>query len=166
MTIALWRELGIVIGTTLVVCAVFSVRLLPRGHERRLRVSGSAFGKNVLICLPLAIIGWAAGYLTGLSRQPAVTAAIPAILTLAGALFAYVSLSRLNEAPFVALGVSVFAITVIMSTAQYSSFREKERLVRLLYLSEQERTVRIRRANMDLPDDIPPWIISDEPSAK
>lgn len=165
MTAMLWRELGAVILAVSIICGLFSVRLVPSG-TRRLQISWLAFGKNLLVSLPLSIIGWSAGYLTGLSREPVAAAAIPAILTLAGALFGYISLKKLSDAPFVALGVSLFAITVVMSTAQYSAARETERFRHLLLLSEQERVVRLRRANMDLPENIPGWITGDQQSEK
>jgi len=166
MTLILWRELGTLIVAVIVLCGIFSIRPVPVGGGTALRLSPLAFGKNLLVSLPLAIIGWASGYLTGLSREPAAAAAIPAILTLAGSLFAYLSLKRLQDAPYIALGASVFAITVVMSTAQYSAAREGERFTRLLVLSEQERIVRTRRANMDLPPDIAPWITGDQPAGK
>jgi hypothetical protein len=156
-----WEAITVLIVALLVSLAL-SIRRRSDGRVSRLALSGSDFAAYAGICGPLATIAFATGFLTGFSRQPAVTAAIPAILTLLGGIFAYIAAAHPAARAPMAAGVVLFSIVLVVSTNFYSSVREGERMKRLLMLSEQERLVRIRRENMDLPPEFPSWILSGE----
>jgi hypothetical protein len=150
--------LAIVAALTLV-CAI---RWSKVGGTTRVGFSPEAWVAFVGVCVPLAAIAFATGYLTGFSRQPAVTATIPAILTLLGGVFAYVSAAHPNSRGPMAAGIVMFALILVLTTNYYSTVRETERVKRLLILAEQEKVIHVRRKNMDLPDDFPDWILSGE----
>ncbi|SDB16600.1 hypothetical protein [Bauldia litoralis] len=143
---------------------LFSIRLVPINGVTRLSFARDRFLAFAGIAVPLAVVAFATGYLTGLSRQPAVTATIPAVLTLIGGVFAYVSAARPEARAPMGLGIILFALILVLSTNYYSAARESGRLGRLLLLSEQEKMITTRRANMNLQTDFPAWMLTGEPS--
>ena len=158
----LLREAAAALILAFAVSLVCSIRWSRPNGAVRPTARGSDLMAYAGICVPLTAIAFATGFLTGFSRQPAVTATIPAILTLLGGIFAYVTAARPSANGPIAVGVVLFSMVLIFSTNYYSSVREDERVKRLLILSEQERVVRFRRENMDLPEEFPDWILFGE----
>jgi hypothetical protein len=158
----LLREAAFVLLVALAASFVFSIRWREKRGAARPVLDVSRFAGYAGVCLPLTAIAFATGYLTGFSREPAVTATIPAILTLLGGVFAYAVAAHPGTRGPMALGVVLFSLVLIFTTNYYSGVRERELMKRLVLLSEQEKLIRTRRANMDLPEDFPQWITHGE----
>ena len=158
----LLRETAFVLVAAFAASFIFSIRWRAQRGVARPTTDRSSLAAYAGICVPLAAIAFATGYLTGFSREPAVTATIPAILTLLGGIFVYMTTTHPGDRGPMALGVVFFALVLIFTTNYYSSVRQRELMKRLVLLSEEEKLVRTRRANMDLPTDFPDWIMGGE----
>lgn len=121
----------------------------------------SIFGVVLGSCIPLASIAAVSGYLTAMSREPAVTAVIPGILTLLGGISIYIISRRTREFLIVSNVVFVFSFTFLISVAYGSYVRETGLISRMIYLTEQERSLRIYRQNRGLPEEIPEWMLKN-----
>lgn len=164
LSLPILREFATSIAIAAFFSLMFSIRRITIGRVTRLAISWDVFVPAASIAIPLAAVAFVTGYLTGLSRQPAVTATIPAILTLVGGIFVYITASHPAARASMGIAIVVFATVLVLSTNYYSFIRESERIPRLLLLSEHEKIIRTRRHNMDLPADFPEWILSGEPS--
>ncbi|HET7717411.1 MAG TPA: hypothetical protein VFK86_17455 [Bauldia sp.] len=162
LNFALLRDALITLAVVAAVAFVLSIRRSTVDGTMRIGVSGTAWLTFLGVCAPLAAIAFATGYLTGFSRQPAVTATIPAILTLFGVVFAYVSEMNPTSRGPLATGIVLFALILVLTTNYYATVRETERVKRLLVLSEQERIIKVRRENIGLDKDPPNWMLPGE----
>lgn len=109
--------------------------------------------------LPVVLLGYISGYLTGISRTAAVASVIPAVLTFVGGLSIYL-FGYKSGANVIAAGYSVFLFGFsIFYGIQVGAFeREYEQTDRYIILSNQEKTIRTYRQNLGLPTDPPDWI--------
>ena len=113
-----------------------------------------------LFCFSLPVMGLGAcvGYLMSLSREPAVSATIPAVLSLVGGLLIYVySLDNIRKSIVAGTATVVFTLNLMLGSAFGSYLRETGRTERMLYAVEQERKIRNYRESRGLPADIPTW---------
>jgi hypothetical protein len=114
--------------------------------------------------IPVVCIGYIAGYLTGISRSPAVGSIVPAVLVLIGGLNIYFFGIDSKNRVLVGYCIFVFSLTFFYGVWGGVVDRENGRLGRLLSISEQEKNVRTYRENRGLPAEIPSWILpSGEP---
>jgi hypothetical protein len=121
------------------------------------------FRRNILpgigYSLPTVIVAFIAGYLTGISRAPAVGNVIPAVLALIGGLNIYLfGVEARNRA---LVGYSVFLFSLVFFYGVWGGVLDREggRVGRFIDLADQERTIRNYRLNRDLPPDPPQWIL-------
>ena len=109
--------------------------------------------------IPVGLVAFASGYLTSVSRASAVGTVLPAVLALFAGLNVYVFGSDSKYKIVVGYCACLFTIMLLYGT-QYGAFRlESERVARLMELTRQELTVRAARQNLDLPAEIPTWIL-------
>jgi len=113
----------------------------------------------VSFCLPIVMLGFASGYLTGISRVAAVGNLIPAMLTLVGGLSIFLFKTR-SDSVTRSVGFSIFMFGFsIFYGIQVGAFdREYQQTDRLTALSDQELAIRNYRKNLGLPEDPPDWI--------
>jgi hypothetical protein len=117
------------------------------------------FRSVVYLSVPIVILGYASGYLTGISRAAAVGNLIPAMLTLVGGLSIY--LFKESSDSFtrtVAFSVFMFGFSIFYGAQVGAYTREYKQADRLIVLSNQELRVRNYRSNAKLPGDLPEWI--------
>jgi hypothetical protein len=112
--------------------------------------------------LPVALVAYAAGLLTGLSRAPALGSVLPAILALIAGLNIYVfgSENKYKVVVGYCLFVLIFMLFIGVETGSFQ--RERQREGYLIYLSQQEFRVRNFRKNLDLPSEMPTWLFGGD----
>jgi hypothetical protein len=113
--------------------------------------------------IPIVLVGYVAGYFTGISRSPVVGAIVPSFLALIGGLNIYLFGVDTKNRPLVGYCVFIFASALLYGTQFGGEAREIGRTARLIYLSEQEKQIRAYRANRGLPEEPPSWILGAEP---
>jgi hypothetical protein len=114
------------------------------------------------VSVPVGVIAFASGYLTSVSRSPAVGTVLPAVLALFGGLNVYIFGSESKYKGVTGYCVCLFAVMLLYGT-QYGAFRlDRERTARLMELTRQELIIRTVRMNLDLPADIPVWILPSD----
>jgi hypothetical protein len=113
----------------------------------------------VNLSVPMVMLGYASGYLTGISRAAAVGNLIPAMLTLVGGLSIYLFKTRSDSfTRAVGFSVFMFGFSIFYGIQVGAYDREYKQTDRLIVLSDQESRVRNYRHNANLPDDPPEWI--------
>jgi hypothetical protein len=113
--------------------------------------------------LPVSLVGFIAGYLTGISRSPAVGTIVPAVLTLIGGLNIYLFGIDIKNRVAVGFCITLFSLLLFYGVQAGSYDRELGRAARLINLSDQEFNIRRYRENRDLPAEPPSWITTGEP---
>jgi hypothetical protein len=113
--------------------------------------------------VPISLLAFVTGYLTGMSRTGAVGNVLPAVLAFIGGMNIYVFGTENKHKMIIGYCVSLFIVILFYGVHRGSVLREYGREGRLLVLSEQERRIRNYRMNRDLPPEIPSWITTGEP---
>jgi hypothetical protein len=128
---------------------------------------GARWRQNIVPAIgysvPVTLLAYMAGYLTGISRSPAIGNTIPAALALLGGLNLYIFGTEAKNRGFIAYSIVLFALVLLYSVQVGAIERESGREARLIALSEQERRIRFFRANRDLPPEPPQWLLGTEP---
>jgi len=106
--------------------------------------------------LPLAATGIIAGFLTGASREAAVDALVPAVLTLAGGVVVYLIGRGRIRGPVVGFVLMMFSLNVMLGVGLGSKAREKheelsESLVALKAEANRELGIQQYRKSLNLP---------------
>ena len=116
----------------------------------------------VLFSIPTVFVAYVAGYLTGISRAPAVGNLVPAVLALIGGLNIYLFGTERKNAALVGYSVFIFTLVLFFGFEIGIIDREDGRVARLVSLSDQEKSIRNYRENRELPPDPPAWILGGE----
>jgi hypothetical protein len=132
------------------------------------RAEASAFDQfksamSLYFCagIPISLIGFLMGYLTGISRAPAVGNVLPAVLTLIGGLSIYIFGTQSSYKVLVGYCASLLVFSLFYGIQNGSSVREGVREPHLNQLFEEEARLRKQRTILDLPADPPTWIVSE-----
>src|SRR4051794_7458392 len=86
--------------------AAMARALLPHVKEQRF---AKAFLEIFFVAAPFGVVGMTCGFLTGVSRSPAVTALVPGALTLFGGLVAYLMSRGAAQAVLAAVAAVTFS---------------------------------------------------------
>jgi hypothetical protein len=113
--------------------------------------------------IPIGLVSYVAGYLTSVSRAPAVGSILPAALALIGGLNIYVFGTEAKHKALIAYCVSLFMVVLIYGIQRGTYVRESDREDRLVALTQQEIRIRTLRENLGLDQNPPPWLLSTEP---
>jgi hypothetical protein len=126
------------------------------------------FKPNILpalgYCIPIALIGYLTGYLTGISRAPAVGSIVPAVLVLIGGLNIYFFGTDGKNKAIVGYTIFIFALLLLYGVQVGVLDREVGRVARFVDLSDQEKEIRNYRTNIDLLPDPLAWLLTGEPA--
>ena len=115
------------------------------------------------VSVPIGVVAFASGYLTSVSRASAVGTVLPAVLALFAGLNVYIFGSDSKYKVVIGYCACLFTIMLLYGT-QYGAFRlDGERVARMMELTRQELAIRSARTNLDLPPDIPAWILPTDP---
>jgi hypothetical protein len=109
--------------------------------------------------VPVGLLAFSSGFLTGLSRAPAVGSVMPAALALVGGLNIYAFGTETKYKVVIGYCVIVFVCLLFVGMEAGASQREGQREQSLIDLSQKEFRIRNVRKNLDLPPDMPSWII-------
>ncbi len=112
--------------------------------------------------IPIALIGYASGYLTGLSRSPAIGNLLPAVLALIGGVSVYAFGADASYRFVVGYCATLLVVTLFYGTESGSFEREVHREARLKSVFELERRLRTYRTNRDLPEKSADWLYLGE----
>jgi hypothetical protein len=159
ITIALLlKPIALGVIAAFVVSLVLSIEKSETPFQTRLAAN---FRSVVYLSVPIVILGYATGYLTGISRAAAIGNLIPAMLTLVGGLTIYLfkeSSDSITRA--VAFSVFMFGFSIFYGVQVGAYYREYKQADRLIKLSDQEWRVKNVRRNMIPPllEDPPEWI--------
>jgi hypothetical protein len=100
--------------------------------------------------------------LSGLSRAEAVTAVIPAALTLIGVVAVYVFSTEGGSKPQVGFSIAVFVVALFAGAQNGALRRQEGGEYRLKEAFSREFRMRNFRKNLGLPEYIPAWVVRDE----
>src|SRR5262249_17785226 len=116
--------------------------------------------------VPVSLVAFSAGFLTGISRAPAVGTVLPAILTLVAGLGVYVFGTDNRYKVVVGYCVSILIVMLFVGMQTGAFQREGQHEAYLKYLSQQEFRIRSYRLLLDLPPEMPSWILGSVSGAK
>jgi hypothetical protein len=116
-------------------------------------------GEFCIVAVPFSITGIVSGFLTGISRAPAVTALIPAILTIFGGFIVYLIFKGMQTAIVSGISITVFSASLLLGTIFGSLERQqfdeyKNSLSEKLREVEHELAIKTYRRSFGLPDEI------------
>jgi hypothetical protein len=111
-------------------CALtLGLRLIEKRTVRDL-MSNSQVRYSVFLLLPVSILGVGVGYVSGLSRQPAVGNVVPAVLAILGAVSGYLFSKGQKETLFacsVMIGLSLAIVVGFTGGARQRAIIEEEK---------------------------------------
>ncbi|MDN3273460.1 hypothetical protein QWJ07_04335 [Frankia sp. RB7] len=116
--------------------------------------------------IPIALVGYSVGFLTGISRSPAIGNLLPAVLALIGGLSVYVFGTTTTYKALVGYCVSLLIVSLFYGTQTGSFEREVHREGRLMAMFELERRLKLYRLHRDLPEKASDWLYLGESGAK
>ncbi|MDH2380662.1 hypothetical protein [Bradyrhizobium sp. CER78] len=116
--------------------------------------------------VPIALVGYSVGFLTGISRSPAIGNLLPAVLALIGGLSVYVFGTDTTYKSLVGYCVSLLVVSLFYGTETGSFQREVHREDRLMAVFELERRLKLYRAHRDLPEKASDWLYLGESVSK
>lgn len=116
--------------------------------------------------VPIALVGYSVGFLTGISRSPAVGNLLPAVLALIGGLSVYVFGTDTTYKSLVGYCVSLLIVSLFYGTETGSFEREVHREDRLMAVFELERRLKLYRTHRDLPEKASDWLYLGESASK
>lgn len=138
----------------LVIAAAFSVFA---NYTTKVNIV-SIFKYYAAFGLPISIVAYIAGILTGLSRAPALGNVLPAILALIAGLNVYVFGTDNRYKVVVGYSVIILSFMLYLGIETGATLRERQREDVLINLSQKEYRVRNFRRNLELPQDMPDWL--------
>ncbi len=137
-----------------------------RGDQKFFPEFRRILGYYFLAGVPIALVGYSVGFLTGISRSPAIGSLLPAVLALIGGLSVYVFGTDTTYKALVGYCVSLLVVSIFYGTQSGSFEREVHREDRLIAVFELERRLRNYRANRDLPEKSADWLYLGESASK
>ncbi|MGC2074992.1 MAG: hypothetical protein WA728_02960 [Xanthobacteraceae bacterium] len=135
--------------------------LFFRTQDRVIVQLKSVFSLYFSSGIPISLIGFLIGFMTGLSREPAVGNVLPAVLTLIGGLIIYVFGTQSDFKVLVGYCVSLLVCSLFYGLENGSFVREGYREPHLNALFEEEARLRNQRQLLNLPTDPPAWIVAE-----
>jgi hypothetical protein len=148
------------------ICLALVSATFLRGDVSFILEFRKVFSYYCLAGIPVALIGYSVGFLTGISRSPAVGSVIPAVLAVIGGLSVYAFGTDNKYKAVVAYSVSLLVVSLFYGTQSGSFEREWRREDRLKSIFELESRLRHYRTNRDLPEKISDWLFLGEAGGK
>lgn len=153
-------DAGVIIMLSLVISLPLTVGVVA-GYRTffediQLLPIGRVFVEVFMIALPFAVVGVVAGFLTGASRSSAVSATVPAVLTLFGAMVAYLMTMGLRTSMLAGISVTAFSCALLVGSIAGSLERQEvdaseNSIAQGFREAEKELAIRNYRRNLGLP---------------
>lgn len=150
-------SLGKILFLYVIFCIIFCAAL-KFVFEFKLTSFSDIFIYYVGFGLPVCLIGYVTGYLSGLSRASVLGTVLPSVLALLGGVNIYVFGSESKYKLVVGYCVSVLLIALFIGVEVGAGNREFCRESRLRRASQEEFRIRAFRNALGLPPDIAPWM--------
>ncbi len=163
----LWHMLGrgaqdtsIILLASMVIAGLFSLAIAGLVRLLLKQTREASFLKLWLelffVSAAFAVIGITSGFLTGVSRSPAVSALVPGVLTLFGGLVAYLMSRGLAQALLTTVAVVTFSATLLLGTIAGSLMRQsaddsENSIAKGYRESERELAIQVYRKSLGLP---------------
>jgi hypothetical protein len=112
--IEFWKSIWPMVGTVLLLALVVSLL----NHDRKQRL------ELFLVVLGFSALGMVTGYLTGLSRESAVGAVLPAVLSLMGGLMVFLIGKAKESRNVVSISIVVFSFTLLLGSGWGAVMRD------------------------------------------
>jgi hypothetical protein len=112
---------------------------------------------DVLISIPIVLVAYIAGYLTGISGSSAVGNLVPATLAFIGGLNVYLFGVNTNYRALSIFAIFLFAIILFYGVLDGGYERVGSHEAQMQELAAQELRIRNYRQNLNLPPDPPSW---------
>jgi hypothetical protein len=116
---------------------------------------------DILVVVPIVLIAYIAGYLTGISGSAAVGNLIPAVLAFIGGLNVYLFGATSEYKTLSIYSIFLFAITLFYGVLDGGYEREGGREAQMQEFAARELRIRNYRQNLSLPPDPPSWATTD-----
>lgn len=115
---------------------------------------------GLLIAFPMSVLGTVSGFLTGTSREPAVSALVPAALTFFGLLVVYLIGKTQEKAAVAGFAAVVMALGLLLGVKMGASSRDRHEADVKSVLAQNadadaEFAIRQHRVQLGLPDTPP-----------
>jgi len=116
--------------------------------------------------VPVSLVGYAIGFLTGISRSPILSTVLPAMLAALGGLSVYAFGTESKHKFMVSYCVSLVVVNLFYGTQSGSYEREQYRESRLKATFELEKRLQNYRVNRGLPEKAADWLYLGEVGSK
>ena len=117
---------------------------------------------DILVVIPVVLIAYIAGYLTGISGSSAVGNLVPAALAFIGGINAYILSTKSAFRSLTIFSIFMFAIVLFYGVLDGGYNRIADLDGQLQGQAVRELHLRNLRQNMGLPADPPPWAAATE----
>jgi len=125
------------------------------------RLSGVPFKfTEVVVIIPVILIAYVAGYLTGISGSSAVGNLVPSALAFIGGLNVYMFGTKSNYKSLVIVSIFLFSMTLFYGVLDGRTDRTNQLEEQMDASAVKELSIRNFRQNLSLPPDPPSWMTS------
>jgi hypothetical protein len=113
---------------------------------------------DVLVAIPIVLIAYIAGYLTGISGSSAIGNLVPAVLAFIGGLNLYMFGAKADHRALTIFSIFLFAITLFYGVLDGRYDRANGIEAQMEASAIQELRIKTFRQNLTLPPDPPSWV--------
>ena len=113
---------------------------------------------DVLVAIPIVLIAYIAGYLTGISGSSAIGNLVPAVLAFIGGLNVYMFGVKVDHRSLIIFSIFLFAIILFYGVLDGRYDRGSGIEAQMEASAVQELRIKTFRQNISLPPDPPSWV--------
>jgi hypothetical protein len=113
---------------------------------------------DVLVAIPIVLIAYIAGYLTGITGSSAIGNLVPAVLAFIGGLNLYMFGANVDHRSLTIFSIFLFAITLFYGVLDGRYDRAVGIEAQMEASAIQELRIKTFRQNLTLPPDPPTWV--------
>ena len=110
------------------------------------------------MAIPIVLIAYIAGYLTGISGSSAIGNLVPAVLAFIGGLNVYMFGAKVDHRSLIIFSIFLFAIILFYGVLDGRYDRENGIEAQMEASAVQELRIKTFRQNISLPPDPPSWV--------
>jgi hypothetical protein len=122
-----------------------------------------AISNLFLLGLPVSLLGYLIGFMAGNSRTGVIGSLLSAVLGAIADVNIFGVGPQKAKGELTGYSVCLLAVALFAGTFHGAIRREASREEHLINLSDEEFRIRTYRKNLQLPEDIPTWMITGQP---